>query len=478
MRVSGVLMIWLAVTAAALAQTTAPARPLTPVQPAKPAATSPVQRPTTAVQDCTTSGCHAEARNFPFVHGPVAVSACSGCHTLTNAQAHKFKLERTGKDLCLFCHKQEDHAVVHAPLKTGTCTDCHDPHGGPTRSLLAAATPQALCAKCHQDVTKGHPNVHGPVAAGGCAACHNPHSSDYPKLLLKPAKDLCLECHVSSQQRMELSRVAHEPAKKDCLLCHNAHSSKERMLLRQGGQALCLSCHENIRSTVEHAKTKHGAVVEGRQCLNCHEPHATNFPKILKDNPMSLCMECHNKPLKTPTGETIADMSPILASGKSLHGPIAEKNCSACHTIHGGDIFRLLTKEYPSDFYAPFKESNYALCFSCHERSIALEARTTTLTGFRNGDENLHYLHVNKDTKGRTCRACHETHASDQAKHIRDSVPFGKWNMPIGFKKTDTGGSCAPGCHVPYEYDRMRPAAYPSRTGKPATWPQTPGGKP
>ena len=75
---------------------------------------------------------------------------------------------------------------------------------------------------------------------------------------------------------------------------------------------------------------------------------------------------------------------------------------------------------------------------------------------------NLHYLHVNRDKKGRTCRACHETHASNAEKHIRDSVPFGKggWELPIGFEKTASGGSCSPGCHKPIGYDRDRAVEY------------------
>jgi predicted CXXCH cytochrome family protein len=188
-------------------------------------------------------------------------------------------------------------------------------------------------------------------------------------------------------------------------------------------------------------------------------------------------MECHNKTIKTPQGD-IADMSVVLASGKSLHGPIAQQNCSACHQIHGSDQFRLLVQEYPPTFYAPFKEENYALCFACHERSLVLEPKTTALTGFRNGDMNLHFVHVNRETKGRTCRACHETHASDKEKHIRNSVPFGKWEMPIEFAKTDTGGSCAPGCHVPYRYDRAKPVVYEQKPGQaPPIWPTgTPSG--
>jgi hypothetical protein len=62
--------------------------------------------------------------------------------------------------------------------------------------------------------------------------------------------------------------------------------------------------------------------------------------------------------------------------------------------------------------------------------------------------------------KGRNCRSCHNTHASPNELHVRDSVPFGSWQMPIAFKKTATGGGCTPGCHQPYEYDREKPRVY------------------
>ena len=84
------------------------------------------------------------------------------------------------------------------------------------------------------------------------------------------------------------------------------------------------------------------------------------------------------------------------------------------------------------------------------------------MTGFRNGDANLHYLHVNRE-KGRSCRACHDEHASDQPKHIRESVPFGRWVMRTQYTKTDTGGGCMTGCHTPYKYDRESPVS--NKTG-------------
>ena len=208
-----------------------------------------------------------------------------------------------------------------------------------------------------------------------------------------------------------------------------------------------------------------------RECLNCHDPHGSDFARVLVSDTKTLCFECHDREIELPDGKKLADIKAVLASGKSLHGPVAQDNCGACHMIHGGDHFRLLVKEYPPEFYAPFAEESYALCFSCHDKQLVEDERTTALTDFRNGDVNLHYLHVNRDKKGRTCRACHETHASNAEKHIRDSVPFGKggWELPIGFEKTASGGSCSPGCHKPFGYDRDRAVEY-GETGS-AIWP-------
>ena len=80
--------------------------------------------------------------------------------------------------------------------------------------------------------------------------------------------------------------------------------------------------------------------------------------------------------------------------------------------------------------------------------------KTDTITSFRNGEINLHRLHVNQK-KGRTCRACHDVHASDQSDHIREEFLFGVAKIPIEYVKTATGGRCIPGCHRERGYDRV-----------------------
>ncbi|MEJ2108603.1 MAG: cytochrome c3 family protein, partial [Acidobacteriota bacterium] len=139
------------------------------------------------------------------------------------------------------------------------------------------------------------------------------------------------------------------------------------------------------------------------------------------------------------------------------HGPIQFRECSECHNPHGSPYFRLLTDMYPERLYAPFFESNYALCFRCHESTLAEEEQADSLTEFRDGERNLHFLHVNKTSMGRTCRLCHDAHAGSEPQYIPESVTFGNWDLPIKFTKTENGGSCEPGCHAAQSYDRLAP---------------------
>ena len=117
---------------------------------------------------------------------------------------------------------------------------------------------------------------------------------------------------------------------------------------------------------------------------------------------------------------------------------------------------KMLKHFFAEKFYNPFDPQLYSLCFECHKQDLVLDERTTVLTNFRNGDLNLHYLHVHRK-KGRTCISCHEAHGGSQESQVRRSTPFGVWDIPVGFTKTPTGGKCLASCHVTKEYDREKP---------------------
>jgi predicted CXXCH cytochrome family protein len=150
-------------------------------------------------------------------------------------------------------------------------------------------------------------------------------------------------------------------------------------------------------------------------------------------------------------------MLQFLNDSSYVHGPIKKGDCSACHDPHGSDYWRIVKQFFPQEFYAPFTLGMYELCFSCHEKTAALMDSSTTATGFRNGTANLHYTHVNKEYKGRTCKVCHDIHASNNPLHVTDEVPFGEWLLPLNFEQLDNGGRCTPGCHEAKEYDRLMP---------------------
>jgi len=425
-----------------------------------------VRKPTEEIprEGCVTSECHAEVKDYTFLHGPMYVNACDGCHTLTSAAEHTFELFRPREELCSFCHTLdlEDAEYLHEPMTKGDCLSCHDPHGSAEPALLKGESYAGMCHNCHEEQWKALESVHGPVAAGACGACHEAHGSRYPDLLEQEGRELCLQCHISTAATIDAAHYVHGPIEVECRVCHDPHASTHSLLLNEDPVELCESCHENIRLMVESATTKHAAVTTERACLNCHTAHASDYPRMLKANPTKLCFECHDKEIEAADGSIMPNMKTLIESGNTLHGPTAQDSCVVCHEIHGGGHDRLLIKEFPSNLYYPFNEDAYSLCFSCHDRSLVLEAETTAVTDFRNGESNLHYVHVKKEKKGRSCRICHDTHAGDRDHNIRDKIQYGPggWTLKISFTATPTGGSCASGCHIAYAYDRVTPVEY------------------
>jgi predicted CXXCH cytochrome family protein len=136
------------------------------------------------------------------------------------------------------------------------------------------------------------------------------------------------------------------------------------------------------------------------------------------------------------------------------HKPVTATSCELCHNPHGNKEILLLPESYSTKFFIDYSDKAHILCFSCHDRGLLLFAETSFSTGFRDGIKNLHFKHVNKSSRGRSCKLCHEVHGSGQPELIARTVSFGTWQMPMNFIKTENGGSCAPGCHEPRQYGR------------------------
>ena len=365
--------------------------------------------PISVAGGCVTSECHATTVSGTFVHGPTAQQQCLACHTLVDELSHRFELSAAPPDLCYVCHDRPPETEF----------------------------------------------THGPVAVGQCTVCHDPHSAPNQFMLPEPGRELCFNCHTEMGAHVNNARAPHGAIEEEgCSACHDPHGANFKFQLRAEPPDLCLDCHEPIREIINTAVVAHEPVMTDKTCVNCHNPHGSDVPMILAAPEMDLCLNCHDQPMDTPHGPII-DMKSWIANNPQRHGPIRDSSCTGCHQPHGSQNFRILRHEFPRKFYSPFSLEIYDLCFQCHEETLVLDERTTTLTGFRNGDRNLHYLHVNQE-KGRTCRACHEIHAGTKPKRIKDFVPFGNWQYAVNFEMTEYGGRCAPGCHAPRGYDQRQ----------------------
>jgi predicted CXXCH cytochrome family protein len=285
--------------------------------------------------------------------------------------------------------------------------------------------------------------VHLPVKDGECPSCHKPSGKKHPKfkkeafLLTDNGKaGLCGECH----ERKDTKKHVHPPvAAGGCLDCHDPHQSDNKFQLKEDGAALCYLCHE--KSALDRA-FPHKPIAEGK-CLSCHDPHQSDHKYMLKADGAALCMTCHKKSEFT---------------GRSVHAPVAAGECAACHAPHGTKLHHLLKRSVPDEMYQSFKKANFELCFGCHADTLADSQRTDSETNFRNGMFNLHYQHVNKADKGRSCKVCHDPHAAGQPHLISTRVSgFGRWRIPIRYTRTMNGGTCVVGCHKPKSYDRIDP---------------------
>jgi predicted CXXCH cytochrome family protein len=408
-----------------------------------------------AQESCVSAQCHATLLKAKTVHP--ATESCESCHESV-AKPHPQKAKKTFKlsaeppGLCEGCHEPFGKKTqVHPPAKEGMCTTCHDPHASNQPDLLVEPMPK-LCASCHPDVTQ-FKYLHGPASSGECLSCHEAHESNTQPLLKSAGEELCFGCHGDVQELLAKKNV-HPALSSGCTTCHSPHGANNPMLMEAGVPQLCYQCHDPIGAKIDKGPTVHAAVKDGKGCMTCHNPHASDYPSLLPRPQEASCLECHK--------------SIVTQSMTLLHAPIKEGKCTPCHDPHASQYPRLLVQEFPTGPYAPYTDQQYALCFSCHKRDMVEYPDTSFATGFRDGERNLHYLHVNNPKKGRSCVLCHAVHGSSSPELVAQSVTFGKWTLPIKFVKTETGGSCAPGCHRPLSYDRKNPGKKPETPKPPA----------
>lgn len=402
-------------------------------------------------RSCTSSECHPAIIKHKFLHGPLQIGQCTVCHLPLPGSGHKFNLVAVEAKLCLTCHKGVDTrgSMLHDPVAKGKCLGCHDPHGSEEKNQVRKTPAVLLCNECHNKkpvLTRKY--IHKPAARGECLSCHRPHGNKAKNLLDATGSKLCLQqCHEKMRPVMVAGKEqkAHLTAE-DCTRCHRSHDSNFPSLLTRSPGELCLDgCHKEIREKIGSGEFKHDPMTKGMACVECHRAHDNKLGSLLKKPAADLCLACHD------------EFWARVETAAFKHRPVADKGCNSCHLSHGSSYGNLLFTRYPSNTSLPYSKGSYAFCFSCHSGKITGERYTDKETDFRNGQLNLHYLHVNKEKGGQSCRACHGDHAGGQPKLIRAQFQFGNWTASIRFIKSNTGGSCLAGCHGEYFYDRVKP---------------------
>jgi len=201
----------------------------------------------------------------------------------------------------------------------------------------------------------------------------------------------------------------------------------------------------NRLAPIVGAKLLH-APFEERECGSCHEGEE-DAPGPVQEGGDDLCFFCHD------------GIEDERDNAKVIHNRAGA--CVDCHNPHSSNHRKLLHAPFPSEFYVPFTRGAYGLCFSCHDDKLVTAAKTPAGNGpvatrFRNGEKNLHAVHVNRGERGRSCRACHAVHTAPHAGLVHDDVPFGShgWRLQLGYKKTAEGGSCTKTCHLHRAYSR------------------------
>jgi len=403
-------------------------------------------------------GCHEEYRSDmeqKVVHAPFK-NKCSICH-----QAHGSKnkplLTQNVTELCWGCHDDLQYDFDKAKFKhrpvtdSGSCVTCHTPHASANDKLFLTANQGDICGKCHDLKVEGKKSIHGAVSQGKCSGCHDPHKSDNKNFEKGETLEYCTACHTKEKAQLEMPFV-HSPFKNRCNLCHVPHASDESYLLTKKTQDLCIGCHDDFEEPMQTSAFVHQPMKDAKSCANCHSPHASGTEKILIGSQTDFCLNCHGKTIKSGT-KTLTNFKKLFQKKPVLHSAITQKGCSSCHNPHFGSNAEFLSGIFVKGFYTPAMKDNYSLCFNCHNPELMTEATTTTATAFRNGNKNMHYLHI-QGPKSRNCSVCHEIHASDNKHLLVDQTRFGNWDMKMNFTELDGGGSCQTGCHGDKPYKR------------------------
>ncbi len=180
------------------------------------------------------------------------------------------------------------------------------------------------------------------------------------------------------------------------------------------------------------------------ECLDCHRGHGVPRPAFTpgafqkrstrSENELEfeLCYKCHSdinqfssaqRSIQTWFDPANPSFHPVETSGKNPDVPSLKPpytiasviNCTDCHNNsdpsgprgpHGSDFRYILEREYNLVDFVPEGESQYALCYKCHDRQSILA----------NESFPVHDLQI--VSMQTSCFTCHSSHGSQINQHL------------------------------------------------------------
>jgi predicted CXXCH cytochrome family protein len=332
------------------------------------------------------------------------------------------------------------------------CTACHDAHNNVHGDFLVMDNEfGALCTACHRmrgwsdssHRTAGAAVVgatggdwpYGSVTENACRSCHRPHTAGGKQRLLifEQEEDNCLSCHDGRVARTnilaELNKAsAHDPRRYlhlhdpvepvnstrphvECSDCHNGHAVAPEPAAP--GYIPIGATLQQVRGVSSGGVELSAARNEYEICLRCHGDSAVQLStRVHRQSDVinsrlrfSLGNPSYHPIIGPVKNNDTVSLVPDLPRGSLLR-------CTDCHNNdqgrragrgspdgpHGSIYEFLLERNYTVRDDVVESESEYALCYKCHQRGSILADQSFP----------LHRLHLEE---GRApCSACHDPH--------------------------------------------------------------------
>ncbi len=319
------------------------------------------------------------------------------------------------------------------------CTACHDPHKSPYGDFLVIDNRNAgLCRACHQQRgwdSSSHATASA-VALDACNNCHNSHNSAVKERLLNfvAEEDNCFSCHDGSVSNDNIAADFNKFYNHPVAATTGVHEPHENPL-SSAKHVECVDCHDPHRtnSWSASAPTVSGALAgvkgvnrlgvevaevsyEYEVCFRCHADNSFSDTVVV-----SRQIEEVNERLRfdsiNPSYHPVVAIgrNPIVPSLLPQYNPSSRIYCKDCHNsdsgsrsggggadgVHGSIYPHILLARYENDTYPlSYSESNYALCFRCHDPQILLDRDRSSFPSHRS--------HV--VGKRMPCFLCHDPH--------------------------------------------------------------------